>query len=192
MRHFGSRKRIRISRPRIQHSPASVLNTVATGTGLLVFAITPDSVAGTAASATREGSDRATEVTPGSFVPRVDYDISVSAIAAGSQGPVEVCFFKVERSFIVPVIGTDPIPSNANLATGSLQQLMRMNMPGWVQAFYQFAVTPETVVTRHYKINLAKFRKSKQRDGDFTGMLLVNKTGGSIDINVHMRYYQYK
>lgn len=194
MRHYGSRKRIRrtSSRPRIQHSPSEMGGSIAANVlAVTRFLCTPNRDAGTSATLERSGSDRATEVDNGSIVGQITLNVSLQG--ATSSGILEIGIVKYERQFTTPAQGVDPNPSTADVLGAGLQQIMRINTPGWVLQYHEVPFTAETTRSKILKINLGRFRKSKWRDGDYLALHLFNRTAStSLVVNHSARYYEYK
>ncbi len=192
MRHYGRRRsRSRsTSRTSLQHSPASMGNVVLTNDQLIFFAVVADNLAGTSLGTSHVVSDRERECASGTDVNFITWDVGVQP-TAGAIGSLQYLVFKVERSFVTPVAGTDPIPSDADVIGLGLQAAYRTNMPGWVMKFGLIPLTPETTNTKKITINLKKFRKSKVRSGDFVGISLFNDTDASVIMDIHCRYRQF-
>ncbi len=192
MRHYGRRRRRSSGspRPRIQHSPNSVANTILTNDQLVTFSAVATVVAGTSAGTSRVDSDRATEISGGSKIPSVTWDVALRNLV--DDGVLEYCVFKAERQAVTPVKGTFPIPADAALANNGMQQEYRLNMPGWIMKFGIVPFSPETPKVFKVKVNLAKFKKQTWRDGDFLGLVFFNRSPQSLTLDWHARYYEYK
>ena len=191
MRHYGSaRRRKRSYRPRIQHSPASIGNSVLTNDQLVTFHGVSTVVAGTSAATSRVDSDRAVELSSGSKMGNVTIDVGFRSIL--DEGFVEYIVFKAQRQFTTPVKGTDPLPSDTEVIAAGLQQEYRLRMPGWIIQFGMIPVAPETANKKTIKINWNKFRMGVVRDGDFFGVTYFNRTGGAITLDWQCRYFEYK
>ncbi len=194
MRHYfrrrGGRRRS-APRPRIQHSPSTMSSAPATNTGVVIYAIVPDTDAGSSATASRiSGTDRDRTVGTGSRVNSVNFNISIQGVA--QDGFLELVAFKAERQFILPVKGTDPLPSDLDCVNQGCQQAYRMAMPGWIMKHIMIPVSAETANSKTFSVNLAKFRKAGWRDGDYFGIYVLNRTGGAATFHTQMRYYEYK
>ncbi len=176
------------NKKRLQHSPSSMGNSVPTFDQLVTYAVVSERLAGTALSTSRSSSDRQTEVQTGGQVGFVTWDVSLSP---GGIGSIEYCVFKAERQFTTPVVGTDPIPADADLVSSSMQSEYRMNMPGWILKFGILAVASEQPRTLKVTVNLKKFKKSTFRDGDFLGLAFFNRVGASTTIGWAARYWEY-
>ncbi len=156
----------------------------------LIFAVASSSLAGAAASAARIDSDRDREVSTGHTVGSIEFQLQLES-AATAFGTIEWCVFKVERSFIVPVVGTDPIPSSADVDSQGIQQAFRLNMPGWIMKHGAFAITPEIASVRTIRVSPGKFRKGMIKDGDHIAIALFNRCSGAVNFSVQMRYKEF-
>ncbi len=191
MRHYGFRRRGRTRRKPIGqvtvHVPSTMEQTTGLDVGSIVYAQVPSLMAGGSASSNIEASDRDRTVNVGnSIIGAINFDFSTrSSPAAGS---LDFCVFRVERSFITPVIGTDPIPSNSEMLTQGVQQAMRMNMPGRVLHFSTRSYAIEQPINHKIRIIPAKFRMAKVRPGDFIGIMIFNRGSGSVIWSMQMRY----
>ncbi len=136
------------------------------------------------------GEDRTTEVDNGRTVGKTTIDFGLTPTAL-TTGYYEYAVVKYERSFTVPAIGTDPVPTSANIITGGLQRECRSLAPGYVLQFGIIPATKETVVTRKIIINWAKFNKEKVRDGDYYCIIFFNRTDGAGVYDLHIRYKTY-
>ncbi len=193
MRHYGRRRRSfapRAAITSIQHVPSSMGNVVPTNDQLLFFAIVPDVLAGESLGVSHITSDRERECATGTNVNFITWDIAFTP-AAAVVGSISYVVFKAERQFVTPVVGTDPIPTDAEVIGAGLQAEYRKNMPGWIMKFGIIAMTVETTRSAKITVNLKKFRKSKQRDGDFTGLCLFNDTNSNVTMDIHCRYKQF-
>ncbi len=182
---------MRQSRPRVQHSPSSMGNTMLTNDQLLTVPAKATDVAGTALATDRDPGDRAQELQTGNVLGNMVIDVTATP-GAGTFGIVEYVVFKVQRSHTVPIVGTDPIPTDTEIITGGLQGAYREHMPGWVIQFGNFRISQETTAIKRIKINWNKFRMAKCRDGDFYCVTYFNRTGSTITLDWQCRYYEYK
>ncbi len=178
------------SRTRVQHSPSTMVDSIVANDQNVVLAVVPRQDAGSSATASRRDTlDRDRTVGVGSVVGTIDFDIGFNAVT--NEGFVEYVIWKAERQPSTPTVGTFPIPSDADCITSGLQQLYRMNMPGWVMQFGMIPVAAELPTTKHLKCKLGKFKKGKIRDGDYIGITLFNRTGADLNHTTQMRYYEY-
>ncbi len=193
MRHYGFQRRGRVRsapRPRIQHSPASMGNTILTNDQLITFFGVAAVTAGSSASSTRTDSDRATGLSSGSKIGTVTIDVGATLIS--EEGYIEYMVFKAQRQDVTPVKGTFPIPSDGEVIAGGLQQTYRMNMPGWCIKYGQIPMSSQTPRTFKIRVNFAKFKMATVRDGDFFGLTLFNRSGASITLDWQARYWETK
>ncbi len=185
---MGKRK---IYGQRIQHSPSLLGNAPANNTGLLHVLAHAGNLAGGAMTSSRTGGeDRTTEVDNGRVIGRTTIDWALTPLTT-TKGYYEYVIVKYERSFTVPVVGTDPVPSNANMLTDGLQREARSLAPGYVLQFGLIPVTSETNVVRKIIINWAKFRKAQVRDGDYFCIIFFNRSDASGIYDLHIRYNTY-
>ncbi len=162
-----------------------------TNKGAIVIAATPNLNAGGSMGSERLSTDRLNDVANGSIVGRITYTLQLEPSAAGA-GTIEWCCFRTERSFAAPVLGTDPFPTDAEIAASGLQQMMRSNLPGWVLKFGAFAISAE--IPRVVTITVAPNRlgAGKMKDGDYHGIIFFNRTNGTIAWSVQMRFKSYR
>ncbi len=172
------------------HVPSTMDQQFLTNILSLVYAVVATVNAGVSATNTRIDSDRDREVSTGRHVGGINFHLQMEP-DVGAKGTIEYVIFKVERSFVTPVVGTDPIPSSAEVDSQGIQQAFRLNMPGWVMKFGTFGVTAELPISRNIFVSPAKFRKSKINDGDHIGIALFNRTVGTVNFSVQMRYKEY-
>ncbi len=172
------------------HVPSSMEQAIAADVALLVFAVVSSLDAGGSASSNIEASDRDRTVNVGNSVGPITFNLSVRSASAISV--LSMCVFKCERAFAVPVIGTDPIPSSADIVGAGMQQAMRMALPGRVMHFSKIAITAETVRAVTIKVNPAKYRMSKIRPGDYIGIMCHNMSGQATTVSFEMRYKEYQ
>ncbi len=190
MRHFGFRRRGRTRKPIGQttmHVPATIEDVIAVDTGTIFYAQVPSLLAGGSASSNIEASDRDRTVNVGnSIIGKITFNFSTRGNVG--NGTYDFIVFRVERSFITPVIGTDPIPTNSEMLLQGAQQAFRMNLPGRVLHFSQRSYAPEQPISHMIKVNPAKFRMAKVRPGDHIGLCVFNRGSGAATVSVQMRY----
>ncbi len=194
MRHYGLRRRGRAKRAfksSITHVPSTMDQSFAANILALVFSTVATVTAGTNATNTRLDTDRDREVSSGENVGFTKYTLQFEPNAT-AFGTIEYVVFKVPRSFIVPVVGTDPIPSSVDVDGTGIQQAFRINMPGWVYKFGVFPVSAETPFTKTVTINWNKFKVGTVRDGDHFGIALFNRATSSVNFSVQMFYKSYR
>lgn len=172
------------------HVPSTIGNTLAANTLGLALCVTPSTVAGSAATVATEQGNRSTTVATGSRVNMVIADIAFSN--ASGVGYIEIAAFKAERLFTAPAVGTNPIPTTTETLTQGLQQISRLNMPGWIFKYQQRPLSAETPTHFKVAVSLAKFRKSKWRIGDYYGLMIFNRSTASITYDVQCRFKEIK
>ncbi len=116
--------------------------------------------------------------------------LSFRSTVAGT-GYYEYALVKYERSTSVPVIGTDPVPTSADIATGGLQREIRSMTPGYLIKYGQIAITPQTTKITVIKANWAKYKKALVRDGDYYCLVIFNRSDGASFYDVQTRYKTY-
>ncbi len=137
------------------------------------------------------GEDRTTAVDNGRKVGNMTLDIGIVP-GTTTNGYYEYCVVKYERSTSVPVIGTDPVPSTADIVSDGLQRSCRSSTPGYVIKYGMIPLTSETSRTVKLSIRWAKFHKEKVRDGDYFTIVFFNHTGdGSCIYDLQCRYKTY-
>ncbi len=194
MRRFSTR-RGRSRKPSrkmvMQHIPSLMGNSPANNIGLVHVLAHSGSLAGGSPSASRMDEDRLTEVANGNHIGRMHVNVNFIP-ASTSEGYYEYAFVKYERSFTVPVIGVDPVPSSADITTNGLQQEVRSFTPGYVVQFGTIPITPETIVSRNLTVSWAKFGKSLVRDGDYFCLIFFNRTGAAATVyDLQIRFKTY-
>ncbi len=163
-------------------------NSILTNDQLVIYPAVATTLAGGALTGDTRESDRFQDVSPGEIVGHMTVNIGLLP-AANSKGYFEYIVFKAQRQFTTPVVGTDPIPSDAEIIAGGMQGEYRKNMPGWVIQFGQWPVTENTVALRTIKINWAKFKMAGVRSGDFFGIALFNRTSATVVTDWQARYW---
>ncbi len=193
MPYRRSRRRKRMSnpsRPRIQHSPSEMDGSILTKDINLRFVAVTDAQAGTALGTTRTTSDRFTEIATGSVIKSLTFQVAIRAIT--NEGYLEYSIVKMQRQHTVPVVGTAPMPSDADVDGSGLESQMRKNFPGWCIHNGIMPFSAETPTTRKFTVNLSKFRMSRFRDGDFLALVLFNRSAATITLDHKCNYYEYK
>ncbi len=165
-------------------------NTILTDAQLVTFIAVANQNAGASMGSTRMDTDRLTEVSNGENVGNAT--VTIGMFPGASNGYLEYIVFKAERQPSTPVVGTHPIPSNAEVNSSGMQQMYRSNMPGWIIKYGTIPYTPETIHTRDIKISWAKFKKAKVRDGDYFGIAYFNRGASTITFDWQARYKSYK
>lgn len=190
MRRFGRRfsRRKWIPKKPIQHTPALIGNAPGANTGLLHVLAHAGTLAGGSMTGSRTGGeDRTTEVDNGRHVNTMIVNIGFIP-AGGTSGYYELGFIKYERSFTTPAVGSDPVPSTADMVGDGLQRAVRSLTPGYMIKYMQIPVTAETVTTRSIKVNWRKYKKDLVRDGDYFTLLIFNRTAGAGTYDITTRY----
>ncbi len=173
------------------HVPSTINQNMVANGNALFFAAVPGTyiVTGTPlTNDTFEDADRAQRVPLGCEIPSIIYDISIRDATDSSS--VEYCLFKVERAHEVPTTNDGLLPSSNSILTEGLQAAMRKYQPGRVIKFGVISVAAEQPLHRSIKGNYGKFKMAKVRTGDYYGIILFNRTGGTgtLSVDVQMRY----
>ncbi len=193
MRHYFKRrggKRKVFGQP-IQHSPSLMGNGPANNIGLVHVLAHASNLAGASMAASRTGGeDRSTEVDNGRHVGNTTIDFAIT-ISGAPKGYYEYAVVKYERSFSVPTIGADPVPSSADMAAFGLQQAVRNLAPGYVLQFGVIPLTTETSTVRKIRISWSKFKKAQVRDGDYFCILFFNRSESASIYDLQIRYKTY-
>jgi len=171
----------------IQHSPALMGNAPAGGVALLHVLAHATVLAGTSMSQNRFDEDRNTECANGRNIHNMICNISFVP-ATATQGYYELGFIKYERSTSVPAIGTDPVPATATILADGLQNSVRSLSPGYMIKFMTIPVTAEISKAISIKLNWAKYRKAKVRDGDYFCLVVFNRTNGAGTYDIQTRF----
>ncbi len=161
-------------------------NTIATNDQLITFVAVSTVPAGTSMATSRLDTDRATEVSSGALVGKTT--VTIGCVPGAGSGYIEYVVFKAQRQFTTPVKGTNPIPTDTEVIGAGLQQEYRKNMPGWVIKFGTMPIVSQTPRTLDIKIDWAKFKMDKVRDGDFYGITYFNRTSSTITFDWQARY----
>ncbi len=166
-------------------------NAPANNVGLVHVLAHSQQLAGGSMTASRTGGeDRTTEVDNGRKVGNMTIDFALTPLAA-TKGYYEYCLVKYERSFSVPVIDVDPVPSSADIITGGLQREARSLAPGYVVQFGTIPCTAETNVSRKIRVSWSKFGKETVRDGDYFVLIFFNRSDAAGIYDLQIRYKTY-
>lgn len=141
-----------------------------------------------AATTTFATANRDTFVPVGSIVPSLI--MNLTARENNTEGMLEYIIFKVERANAVPTSANSQLPSAADISTQGLQQAMRTHQPGRVIRFGILPFAGEQPVATSFKINLAKFKFSKFRQGDYL-MIQFFARGSAVTVDYHLRGNAY-
>jgi len=172
----------------IQHSPSSMGNLVPTNDQLVTFMAVANVFAGGSMTTDRTDENRLTDVPNGRNIGRTTWNVGFEVGSETQSGYIEYCVFKAERQHGTPVVGTDPLPTDAEVISLGLQAMYRNNLPGWVIKFGLIPITSETIVTREISVSWSKFKKQRVKDGDFYGIVFFNRTGVNVTIDWQCRY----
>lgn len=190
MRHFYKKKRRRPSGNVVMHVPSTMGDTISGGAELLFVIQSPSILAGLSATTDINAQDKDRTCQVGHHVGQVDIDFSIRTTAG--DGTIEYCIAHVERSDIVPVIGTFPIPSATEINAQGLQQIMRLNMPGRIVHFSVRAYTAEHTMVHKIKFRPSKFKSSKVKAGDHWILLVHNRGSAIVTSDFQCRYKEYE
>lgn len=193
---FRRRHRFRSRRNRgtvnsVTHVPSSMNNIIQPADTLVFFASVPANypVTGTpVTNDTFEQADRANLTPIGARITRITFDVSIQDIT--DQGTIEWAIFKIERAPTVPALGNQ-LPLSAEISVQGLQQAMRQYQPGRVIKFGQLSVASEQPRSFRAIGRFGRFRMQANRTGDYYGIIIFNKTGGTPIISVQARYKAY-
>ncbi len=169
------------------HVPSTMESVITLDTATIFYAQVPSLLAGGSASSNIEASDRDRTVNVGnSIIGKITFNFSTRG--AIGNGTYDFIVFRVERSFVTPVIGTDPVPSNSEMLTQGSQQAFRMNMPGRVLSFTTRSYAAEQPINHTIRVNPAKYKMAKVRPGDHIGLCVFNRGSADATVSVQMRY----
>ncbi len=175
----------------IQHSLSTMEQSFLSNKAAVIVAASPNQNAGGSMTDERIETDRLTLCANGSKLGAITYTLQLDP-ATTTLGTIEFCCFRMERQFSAPVIGVDPLPTEAEITSSGLQQMMRQNLPSWVMKFGVFPITEAISVAKSITVSPGKLGMPAMRDGDYTGIILFNRTNGSIGYGVQMRYRSYR
>ncbi len=175
----------------IQHSPSTMEQTMTTQEASVIVAVTPNLNAGGSMGSERLSTDRLNDVANGSKVGKITYTLQMEP-ALTAFGTMEYCCFRMERQFSALVLGTDPLPTNAEIAASGLQQMMRSNLPGWVMKFGAFPLSAETPTVRTISVSPSKMGMGPIKDGDYSGIVIFNRTTSFVNFSVQMRFKSWR
>ncbi len=193
MPRYGYRKR---SRPRrklgnsVIHVPSTIGGTISGGAETLFIIESPSIFAAGSASSNIEAQDKDRTVNVGHHIGTLNIDTTIRITT--SDGVVEYCVFKVERSDATPAIGTHPVPSGADVAGAGLQQACRLANPGKVFHYSKVVYSAEHPRTHKIKVSPAKFGLSKVKAGDHWCLYVHNRSTAVITFDFECRYKEYE
>ncbi len=173
----------------IMHLPSSMGNNVADNTSIIFYAALPAVYSITGVGLTGdlfENVDRSQNNKIGDTIGTITHDIGFRDIL--SSGIVEIAVFKIERAHAVPTTDGVLLPTDATIITGGLQASVRQYQPGRVIHYRKTAIATEQPRTIKVLGNFGKFKMSKMRTGDYYGIILFNRTGSTITVDIEARY----
>ncbi len=171
------------------HVPSSMANNVTSSASVVFFAAVPANYAVTGTlltSDTFENSDRQQNCPIGCEIPFIVYNVFTRAIT--SDGIVEYAIFKVERASSVPTTDNVLLPDNTTISTQGLQAAMRQYQPGRVLKYGALAVAAEQPRQISLGMSYSKFKMAKMRTGDYYGIILFNRNGAGVTLDIQARY----
>ncbi len=175
----------------IQHSPSTMDQQMLSNKGTVVVSVTPNLNAGGSMGSERLSTDRLNDVANGSKIGQISYTLQMEPDAT-AVGTIEWLCFRMERQFAAPVLGTNPLPTDAEITSSGLQQMMRSNLPGWVMKFGAFPISPELPSVRTIAVSPSRMGMGPIKDGDYSGIVLFNRTSGPVNFSVQMRFKSFR
>ncbi len=172
------------------HVPSTMAGTIGTNVGVAIVITSPSIFAAGSASSNIEAQDKDRTVNVGHHVGTFNLDLTIRTTI--NNGVIEFCVFKVERVDTTPVIGTHPVPSNAEMLSQGVQQAVRLANPGKTFHFSQRAYTIEQPISHKIKVSPAKFKLSKVKAGDHWMLILFNRGAQQITFDYQARYKEYE
>ncbi len=154
------------------------------------FLALTDTLAGAGLGVTRTGSDRFQEISSGSIIPSARVNVAIRAIT--NEGYLEIAIVKIQRSTIVPAVGTSPSPTSLQVDGQGLESAMREQYPGWCIHNIVMPFSAETPTQRNFSVNLTKFKMAKFRDGDHLLLAIFNRSASTVTVDHKANYYEYK
>lgn len=156
----------------------------------VVIAVAPNNTAGASATSGRLDTDRDRAVSNGEKIGRITYCLQLEPNAT-AKGTIEYVCWRTERSQVTPSL-TNQLPTSAECDSEGIQQAYRLRLPGWVMKFGAFPIAPETPSVRTISVSPSRMGMPGIRDGDFTGITIFNRTNGTVDFSVQMRYKSFR
>ncbi len=160
-----------------------------TSTALIVIQ-SPSINAGGSASSNIEAQDKDRTVNVGHHMGQATIDFSVRVTTA--VGVLEFGIMHVERSDIVPVLGTHPVPSASDVATQGMQQATRLASPGRVVHFSARPYTAEQNIVHKMRFRPSKFKSSLVKAGDYWILIVHNRGIAVMTYDFQCRYKEYE
>ncbi len=185
-----TRKRRRVTGNTVIHVPSTINGTTATVVATLFVITSPSIFAGGSASSNIEAQDKDRTVNVGHHIGSFNIDMAIRNTT--TQGMIEYCVMKVERSDATPALGTHPVPSSAEINSQGMQQACRMANPGKVFHYSKRAFTAEHNIMHHIRVSPAKFKLSKCKAGDHWILLVFNRSGVVVTHDFEARYKEYE
>ncbi len=190
MRHYGFKKRRRITGNVVIHVPSTMAGTMVTNAAALIVIESPSIFAGGSASDNIEAQDKDRTVNVGHHIGRLNLDLNIRTTVA--DGIVEFAVYKVERAASTPSPGAHPVPSAATILSQGIQQAVRLDNPGKTFHFSNRAYTAEHNLTHKIIVSPAKYKLSKVKAGDHWLLQMFNRGSGTVTYDVQMRYKEYE
>ncbi len=190
-RSRGRMRRRRFSKSTaIQHSPSTMDQQMATNISSVIIAVAANNTAGTSATSGRLDTDRDRSVSNGEKIGQITYTVQLEP-ASAAQGTIEYICWRTERSQVTPSL-TNQLPTSAEDASEGIQQAYRLRLPGWVMRFGAIGIAAEQPRVINIKVSPSRLGMPGIRDGDFTGITLHNRTNGTVNFSVQMRYKSFR
>ncbi len=184
------KKRRRITGNVVIHVPSTIGGSItANGTNLFVI-VSPSIFAGGSASSNIEAQDKDRTVNVGHHIGTLNMSIGIQDTT--NSGVIECGVMQCERATSTPSLGNNNLPTAAEIAAQGMQQATRMENPGRVFHWSQIAYTIEQTIVKNIKVSPAKFRRSKCKAGDHWILLVHNRGGANVNIDMQSRYKEYE
>ncbi len=196
MRHYGFNRRTRaFKRPKrtasIQHSPSTMDQQMLANKGTVIVAVTPNINAGGSMGSERLDSNRLNDVANGAKVGNITWTVQLEPDAT-AFGTIEWLAFRLERQHSAPVLGVAPLPTDAELLSSGVQQMMRSNLPGWCMKFGAFGISPELPIVRNISVSPSRMGMGPIKDGDYVALIMFNRCGGPVNFSCQMRFKSFR
>ncbi len=172
------------------HVPSTMAGTMtANGTNLFVIA-SPSIFAGGSASDNIEAQDKDRTFNVGHHIGLLHMSIGIQDTT--NSGVIECCVVQCERATSTPSLGNNNLPTAAEIAAQGMQQACRMENPGRVFHWSQTAYSTEVTIVKNIKVSPAKYRRSKGKAGDHWILLVHNRGGANVNIDMQARWKEYE
>lgn len=173
------------------HVPSTMSQTLTSGASSLVIIASPSIFAAGSASSNIEAQDKDRTVNVGHHIGRLNLDITIRNTS--TDGVIEFCVFKDERSDATPAVGTHPVPSTAEISSQGMQQACRMANPGKVFHYSKRPYSIENTLVHKIIVSPAKYKLSKFKAGDHWVLLMFNRgAGASVTFDYEGRFKEYE